>query len=89
ARGLRGRGACGLLDAAAGIAGSLLRSFPHLVRSHLAAPCPVCAGAAPADGRHRLTVAVPVVAGAPVPARPARPAPSPTPFPLPALKGTP
>ncbi|MEC4575934.1 NADH-ubiquinone oxidoreductase-F iron-sulfur binding region domain-containing protein [Streptomyces virginiae] len=91
ARGLRGRGACGLLDAAAGIAGSLLRSFPHLVRSHLAAPCPVCADAAPADGRHRLTVAVPEVAGAPARARPRRPAPSPspTPLPLPALKGTP
>ncbi|MER6483184.1 NADH-ubiquinone oxidoreductase-F iron-sulfur binding region domain-containing protein [Streptomyces virginiae] len=93
ARGLRGRGACGLLDAAAGIAGSLLRSFPHLVRSHLAAPCPVCADAAPADGRHRLTVAVPEVAGAPARARLHRPAPSPSPSPaprpLPALKGTP
>ncbi|RSS99036.1 NADH-ubiquinone oxidoreductase-F iron-sulfur binding region domain-containing protein, partial [Streptomyces sp. WAC05950] len=81
ARGLRGRGACGLLDAAAGIAGSLLRSFPHLVRSHLAAPCPVCADAAPADGRHRLTVAVPEVAGAPARARLHRPAPSPSPSP--------
>ncbi|MFC9817742.1 NADH-ubiquinone oxidoreductase-F iron-sulfur binding region domain-containing protein [Streptomyces virginiae] len=91
ARGLRGRGACGLLDAAAGIAGSLLRSFPHLVRSHLAAPCPVCADAVPADGRHRLTVAVPEVADAPARARLHRPAPtpSPTPLPLPALKGTP
>ncbi|MFJ9591665.1 NADH-ubiquinone oxidoreductase-F iron-sulfur binding region domain-containing protein [Streptomyces virginiae] len=91
ARGLRGRGACGLLDAAAGIAGSLLRAFPRLVRSHLAAPCPVCADAAPADGRHRLTVAVPEVAGGPARARPHRPAPtaSPTPLPLPALKGTP
>ncbi|MFJ3830097.1 NADH-ubiquinone oxidoreductase-F iron-sulfur binding region domain-containing protein [Streptomyces sp. NPDC090046] len=91
-QGLRGRGACGLLDAAAGIAGSLLRSFPGLVRSHLASPCPVCADAAPADGRHRLTVAVPQVAGACT--RPARvpsppPAASPTTIPLPALKGTP
>ncbi|MFG2987724.1 NADH-ubiquinone oxidoreductase-F iron-sulfur binding region domain-containing protein [Streptomyces sp. NPDC048257] len=88
-QGLPGRGACGLLDAAAGIAGSLLRSFPRLVRSHLGAPCPVCAGAAPADGRHRLTVAVPEVAGArpPEPAPP--PARSPLALPLPALKGTP
>ena len=37
---LPGRGACGLLDAAAGTAGSLLRAFPHLVRSHLDGPCP-------------------------------------------------
>ncbi|MFF4392141.1 NADH-ubiquinone oxidoreductase-F iron-sulfur binding region domain-containing protein [Streptomyces sp. NPDC001552] len=61
-QGLTGRGACGLLDAAAGLAGSLLRSFPGLVRSHLAAPCPVCADATPEDGRRRLTVAVPEVA---------------------------
>ncbi|MET9600788.1 NADH-ubiquinone oxidoreductase-F iron-sulfur binding region domain-containing protein [Streptomyces sp. NPDC006459] len=100
-QGLPGRGACGLLDAAAGIAGSLLRSFPGHVRSHLAAPCPVCADAAPAAGRRRLTVPVPEVAGAPRPARvpappPARsPAPAPSPsisptaLPLPALKGTP
>ncbi|CAM5573518.1 NADH-ubiquinone oxidoreductase-F iron-sulfur binding region domain-containing protein [Streptomyces avidinii] len=98
---LPGRGACGLLDAAAGIAGSLLRSFPELVRSHLAAPCPVCADAAPAAGRRRLTVAVPEVADAPRQARvPAPPParspssspsafPSPTALPLPALKGTP
>ncbi|QTZ95534.1 NADH-ubiquinone oxidoreductase-F iron-sulfur binding region domain-containing protein [Streptomyces auratus] len=59
---LPGRGACGLLDAAARTAGSLLRAFPHLVRSHLDAPCPACAApAAP------LTVAVPRVAGRPVP----------------------
>ncbi|MFJ7589345.1 NADH-ubiquinone oxidoreductase-F iron-sulfur binding region domain-containing protein [Streptomyces sp. NPDC097617] len=88
-QGLPGRGACGLLDAAAGIAGSLLRSFPGQVRSHLAAPCPVCAGASPAAGRHRLTVAVPDVAGAPRPARAPAPALSPTALPLPALKGTP
>ncbi|MFJ9413348.1 NADH-ubiquinone oxidoreductase-F iron-sulfur binding region domain-containing protein [Streptomyces sp. NPDC101227] len=59
---LPGRGACGLLDAAAGTAGSLLRAFPHLVRSHLDAPCPACA--ASAGG---LTVAVPLVAGPAVP----------------------
>ncbi|MCX5583453.1 NADH-ubiquinone oxidoreductase-F iron-sulfur binding region domain-containing protein [Streptomyces erythrochromogenes] len=95
-RGLRGRGACGLLDAAAGIAGSLLRAFPGHVRAHLAAPCPVCAAAAPAEGRHRLTVAVPEVAGpptgaspVPLPARLPVPLPTALPVPLPALKGTP
>ncbi|MGW6575170.1 NADH-ubiquinone oxidoreductase-F iron-sulfur binding region domain-containing protein [Streptomyces sp. NPDC054945] len=79
-QGLTGRGACGLLDAAAGIAGSLLRAFPGHVRSHLAAPCPVCAAAAPADGRHRLTVAVPEVASPLTAAAPGNP--------VPALKGT-
>ncbi|MFE1874581.1 NADH-ubiquinone oxidoreductase-F iron-sulfur binding region domain-containing protein [Streptomyces sp. NPDC059496] len=79
-QGLTGRGACGLLDAAAGIAGSLLRSFPGLVRSHLAAPCPVCADATPEDGRRRLTVAVPEVAS--------RCTTTPD-TPVPALKGTP
>ncbi|MFG2138440.1 NADH-ubiquinone oxidoreductase-F iron-sulfur binding region domain-containing protein [Streptomyces sp. NPDC048650] len=59
---LPGRGACGLLDAAAGTAGSLLRAFPHLVRSHLGNACPACA--APAA---RLTVAVPLVVGPVVP----------------------
>ncbi|MGW2274756.1 NADH-ubiquinone oxidoreductase-F iron-sulfur binding region domain-containing protein [Streptomyces yangpuensis] len=78
ARGLPGRGACGLLDAAAGIAGSLLRSFPRQVRSHLAAPCPVCAAGVPAEGRRRLTVAVPEVAGPSTPASPAHPAAHPT-----------
>lgn len=56
--GLPGRGACGLLDAAARTAGTLLRRFPDLVRSHLAVSCPDCA-AAPPDGGNRLTVAVP------------------------------
>ncbi|MGW6982382.1 NADH-ubiquinone oxidoreductase-F iron-sulfur binding region domain-containing protein [Streptomyces sp. NPDC054932] len=88
-RGLRGRGACGLLDAAAGIAGSLLRSFPDLVRSHLTAPCPVCADTAPADGHRRLTVAVPEVAGSFARTRLPVPVPSPTTIPLPVLKGTP
>ncbi|RST07780.1 Fe-S-binding domain-containing protein [Streptomyces sp. WAC07149] len=87
ARGLPGRGACGLLDAAAGLAGSLLRAFPGPVRAHLTAPCPGCAQTAPPDGR-RLAVAVPEPAaaphadGAPVPA-------GPTDIPLPLLKGTP
>ncbi|WP_030722032.1 NADH-ubiquinone oxidoreductase-F iron-sulfur binding region domain-containing protein [Streptomyces sp. NRRL S-237] len=79
-QGLTGRGACGLLDAAAGIAGSLLRAFPAHVRSHLSAPCPLCAAAAPAGGRGRLTVAVPEVAS-PLTAAPGTP--------VPALKGTP
>lgn len=57
---LPGRGACGLLDAAAGTAGSLLRAFPALVRSHLDAPCPLCASCPPRGG-HRLVVAVPHV----------------------------
>ncbi len=61
---LPGRGACGLLDAAAGTAGSLLRAFPHLVRSHLDGPCHACSAPADAD---RLTVAVPYVAGRTVP----------------------
>lgn len=61
--GLRGRGACGLLDAAAGIAGSLLTAFPGAVRSHLLGPCPSCAAALPGPGHGgRLAVAVPEVA---------------------------
>ncbi|MFD5427525.1 NADH-ubiquinone oxidoreductase-F iron-sulfur binding region domain-containing protein [Streptomyces sp. NPDC127084] len=58
--GLPGRGACGLLDAAAGAAGSLLRAFPDLVRAHLGAVCAACA-AAPPTGGHRLVVPVPPV----------------------------
>ncbi|MFB6518084.1 NADH-ubiquinone oxidoreductase-F iron-sulfur binding region domain-containing protein [Streptomyces sp. NPDC056401] len=83
ARGLPGRGACGLLDAAAGLAGSLLRAFPERVRSHLRGPCPDCAHACPpASGPgHRLTVAVPEVSDA---AADGRSEPR-----LPALKGTP
>ncbi|MCX5445602.1 NADH-ubiquinone oxidoreductase-F iron-sulfur binding region domain-containing protein [Streptomyces nigrescens] len=61
---LPGRGACGLLGAAAGTTGSLLRAFPDLVRAHLDAPCPGCA--APADVG-RLTVSVPYVARRSVP----------------------
>ncbi|WP_328535196.1 NADH-ubiquinone oxidoreductase-F iron-sulfur binding region domain-containing protein [Streptomyces sp. NBC_00344] len=56
---LPGRGACGLLDAAAGTAGSLLRAFPHLVSSHLDGPCPTCERDARAA--RQLTVAVPKV----------------------------
>jgi NADH:ubiquinone oxidoreductase subunit F (NADH-binding) len=42
ARRLPGRGACGLLDAAAAMAASLLANFPDLVQRHLAGPCPAC-----------------------------------------------
>ena len=56
--GLPGRGACGLLDAAARVAGSLLRSFPAQVEAHLGGPCAACAGSPPDAGR-RLRVTVP------------------------------
>lgn len=56
---LRGRGACGLLDAAAGLAGVLLREFPDDVRAHLAGTCRDCVGCAP--GPDRFVVPVPVV----------------------------
>lgn len=39
---LRGRGACGTLDGACNVAGTLLREFPDLVAAHRAAPCPRC-----------------------------------------------
>ncbi|MFI1653357.1 NADH-ubiquinone oxidoreductase-F iron-sulfur binding region domain-containing protein [Streptomyces sp. NPDC020472] len=71
ARGLPGRGACGLLDAAAGLAGSLLRVFPAQVRSHLDGPCPACRADAPGRDPHRptrLRVPVPAVS-APAPNR--------------------
>ena len=55
---LPGRGACGLVDAAAHLAGSLLADFPDLVRSHLGRPCQVCAKTPPDSGAH-LVVAVP------------------------------
>lgn len=80
--GLPGRGACGLLDAAAGTAGSLLRAFPESVRAHLGAPCPACAASRP--GGHRLSVPVPDV----MDATPSD-APPPGSSPVPALKGTP
>jgi NADH:ubiquinone oxidoreductase subunit F (NADH-binding) len=43
---LRERGACALLDGAAGVVGSLLREFPEHVRAHLQGPCSRCAGLA-------------------------------------------
>ncbi|OEV29787.1 hypothetical protein AN219_14620, partial [Streptomyces nanshensis] len=67
----------GLLDAAAGTAGSLLRAFPAKVGAHLAAPCTVCAaGFGMPDGppaSTRLTVPVPEVPDTPQPA-PGQPA---------------
>jgi NADH:ubiquinone oxidoreductase subunit F (NADH-binding) len=39
---LGGRGACGTLDGAANVAGSLLRQFPQLINRHLANDCPAC-----------------------------------------------
>ncbi|WP_251091906.1 NADH-ubiquinone oxidoreductase-F iron-sulfur binding region domain-containing protein [Streptomyces sp. Caat 7-52] len=57
-RGLPGRGACGLLDAAARVVGTLLAHFPDRVDGHRNAACPACAGPAPEDGR-RFTVPVP------------------------------
>lgn len=65
AQGLPGRGACGLLDAAAGIAGSLLRTFRRTLPSHLGAACPACAADLPTGGPGRLAVAVPEVSDAP------------------------
>jgi NADH:ubiquinone oxidoreductase subunit F (NADH-binding) len=40
---LRERGACALLDGAAGLAGSLFREFPDAVDEHLRQACPRCA----------------------------------------------
>ncbi|MFE7271445.1 NADH-ubiquinone oxidoreductase-F iron-sulfur binding region domain-containing protein [Streptomyces sp. NPDC057623] len=57
-RQLPGRGACGLLDAAARIVGTLLAHFPDRIDAHRRAGCPACEGDAPEDGR-RFTVPVP------------------------------
>jgi NADH:ubiquinone oxidoreductase subunit F (NADH-binding) len=40
---LPGRGACGLLDAAARLAGSLAANFPGTLAGHAAGSCPACA----------------------------------------------
>lgn len=57
---LRERGACALLDGAAGLAGSLFREFPHAVEDHLKGPCPHCAelaaGARKERSRYALTL---------------------------------
>lgn len=39
---LRGRGACGTLDGATNVAGSLLREFPDTVAAHLVGDCTIC-----------------------------------------------
>ncbi|MFF2205053.1 NADH-ubiquinone oxidoreductase-F iron-sulfur binding region domain-containing protein [Streptomyces sp. NPDC058145] len=57
-RELPGRGACGLLDAAARIVATLLAHFPDRVAAHRGSACPACANPAPEDG-HRFTVPVP------------------------------
>ncbi|MFI6559287.1 NADH-ubiquinone oxidoreductase-F iron-sulfur binding region domain-containing protein [Streptomyces sp. NPDC050534] len=57
-RQLPGRGACGLLDAAARIVATLLTHFPDRVDVHRAAACRACAVPVPHDGR-RFTVRVP------------------------------
>ncbi|WP_432173898.1 NADH-ubiquinone oxidoreductase-F iron-sulfur binding region domain-containing protein [Streptomyces sp. Tue6028] len=55
---LPGRGACGLLDAAARIAGTLLTHFPDRVDAHRGTVCPPCR-ATPNGEAHRFTVPVP------------------------------
>ncbi|MFI5554387.1 NADH-ubiquinone oxidoreductase-F iron-sulfur binding region domain-containing protein [Streptomyces sp. NPDC051738] len=57
-RQLPGRGACGLLDAAARIAATLLAHFPDRVDAHRGAACPACSDAASEGGR-RFVVSVP------------------------------
>ncbi|MFB7981859.1 NADH-ubiquinone oxidoreductase-F iron-sulfur binding region domain-containing protein [Streptomyces vinaceus] len=90
AQGLPGRGACGLLDAAAGTAGSLLRAFPRTLPSHLGAACPACAADLTAAGPGRLAVAVPEVSEAPSsPSSPATPSARTALSAPPVLKGTP
>ncbi|MFF7237954.1 NADH-ubiquinone oxidoreductase-F iron-sulfur binding region domain-containing protein [Streptomyces collinus] len=55
---LPGRGACGLLDAAARVVATLLDRLPHRVDAHRDGACPECAHPAPEDGR-RFRVPVP------------------------------
>ncbi|WP_336111499.1 NADH-ubiquinone oxidoreductase-F iron-sulfur binding region domain-containing protein [Streptomyces sp. PTD9-10] len=57
-RQLPGRGACGLLDAAARVVATLLAHFPEHVEAHRRSRCPACETATPEDGR-RFTVPVP------------------------------
>lgn len=57
-RQLPGRGACGLLDAAARIVATLLAHFPARIDAHRGSGCPACTAATPDDGR-RFTVTVP------------------------------
>ncbi|MFG2788295.1 NADH-ubiquinone oxidoreductase-F iron-sulfur binding region domain-containing protein [Streptomyces sp. NPDC048419] len=55
---LPGRGACGLLDAAARIVATLLAHFPERVDAHRGAACLACTDPVAHDGR-RFTVRVP------------------------------
>ncbi|WP_051944098.1 NADH-ubiquinone oxidoreductase-F iron-sulfur binding region domain-containing protein [Streptacidiphilus rugosus] len=57
---LPGRGACGLLDAAAGNVAALLRTRPDAVAEHVAAACPRCAahGGFPRRTRFALDLAL-------------------------------
>ncbi|MEU6553319.1 NADH-ubiquinone oxidoreductase-F iron-sulfur binding region domain-containing protein [Streptomyces sp. NPDC046915] len=60
-RQLPGRGACGLLDAAARVVGSLLTHFPDRIDGHRNSACPACRAlgtSAPDEGR-RFKVTVP------------------------------
>ncbi|MEU9476092.1 NADH-ubiquinone oxidoreductase-F iron-sulfur binding region domain-containing protein [Streptomyces sp. NPDC048191] len=57
-RQLPGRGACGLLDAAARIVATLLSHFPDRIAAHRGSTCPACGETAPGDGR-RFAVTVP------------------------------
>ncbi|MGW5430227.1 NADH-ubiquinone oxidoreductase-F iron-sulfur binding region domain-containing protein [Streptomyces sp. NPDC004059] len=57
-RQLPGRGACGLLDAAARIVATLLTHFPDRLEAHRGSGCPDCTDEAPDDGR-RFAVPVP------------------------------
>lgn len=58
-RSLRGRGACGLLDAAAANAAALLRAHPDAVTDHLATPCLRCVGAGEPPRRTRFALELP------------------------------
>ncbi|GGQ75365.1 NADH-ubiquinone oxidoreductase-F iron-sulfur binding region domain-containing protein [Couchioplanes azureus] len=51
---LPGRGACGLLDAAARVAGSLVRVHGALAERHAERPCPACHARPPAAGDRLL-----------------------------------
>lgn len=53
---VRGRGACGLVDATAQTVASLLREFDGEVRDHLAGPCPRCAALGPLPRHTRFAV---------------------------------
>jgi NADH:ubiquinone oxidoreductase subunit F (NADH-binding) len=60
---LRERGACALLDGAAGLVGSLLREFPREVDAHLANPCPKCASLSAYETKQESRFALSVEGG--------------------------